>query len=245
VGFEDAAYETCWPETDILLISTVCRLAETKVQTFYRICLTPRSAILDRLSGRWTPAACERSHGGFTGHACGFRERSVSAVTVAGPGSPVIQFAALRLGHQPATFRLMVKAVARLRIESRLQDRGRLAIAAKQIAQNVRPFGIVTCKELLALSLAKRRYRRHLRNCLAKRRKPNHLGMPRRRGVLNRFMFRQREEQTARQFPNGRAQKRFHFFTGWKNAYARCRPAQPSAVALGRCHDSLPSNGSE
>ena len=100
------------------------------------------------------------------------------------PSSPAIQVATLRLDHSPPSGGGSRRRSAQLRQKIGLQDRCRCAVAAAQIAESLRSLGVVTGEQLFDPSLAKGRRRRHLRNGVTTRQKPDHLEMPRRRGVL-------------------------------------------------------------
>ena len=64
----------------------------------------------------------------------------------------------------------------------RFQDCCRCAVAAAQVAQSLRPLGIVTGARLFDPPLAEGCRRRHLRDGVTARQKPDRLEMPRRRG---------------------------------------------------------------
>jgi hypothetical protein len=84
--------------------------------------------------------------------------------------------------------RRLPKPIAQLRQELGLQDRRRRAVAATQIAESLGSFGVVTREQLFDPSLAERRRRRDLRNCVTTRQKPDRMEMPRCGGVATRHI---------------------------------------------------------
>jgi hypothetical protein len=99
------------------------------------------------------------------------------------PSSSTIQSATLRLDHSPPSAG-GTKAVAQLRQQLGLQDRCPCTVAAAQIAESLRPLGIVTGEQLFDPSLAEGCRCRHLRDGVTARQKPDYLEMPRCGGIL-------------------------------------------------------------